>query len=376
MFLHSRQQDGAMLAYHLPIPGVIPGPAAIHGFGAECDNPGGALNTIPKTVMTTLAHDLVRMMSDGGFHSGTDLGRRLGVTRAAVYKAISRLAETGLEIDRVPGRGYRVRDGLQPLSMERIGPALAGPWADAATRVTLLPEVDSTNYWLLRQPAESLRQGLACVAESQLAGRGRHGRLWIAPPYRHVTLSVGWCFENGATMLSGLSLAAGVAVTEALQRHGCDGLVLKWPNDLYLDGRKLGGLLIDLRGEATGPCWVVLGVGINLYHSMRIADRVDRPWAALAQCTGTVDRNRLVADLISSLWGMFREFEEHGFPAFRGRWEALHGFHGREVTVAGHGGSFSATITGVDDEGVLHLRDREGVEHKVLAGEVSLDVPR
>jgi len=326
--------------------------------------------------MTTLVHDLVRMMSDGRFHSGTDLGRRLGVTRAAVYKAISRLAETGLEIDRVPGRGYRVRDGLQPLSMESMRPALTGPWPDAAARVTLLPEVESTNHWLLRLPEASQRQGLACVAESQLAGRGRHGRVWVAPPYRNVTLSVGWCFENGATMLSGLSLAAGVVVAEVLRRHGCDGVTLKWPNDLYLDNRKVGGLLVDLRGEATGPCWVVLGVGINLYSSARIAEQVDRPWAAIDQCNVAVERNRLVAELISAAWGMLQDFEARGFSLFRGRWEALHGFDGREVTVEGHGGNFSATITGVDDDGVLHLRDRKGVERKVSAGEVTLGVPR
>ena len=151
----------------------------------------------------------------------------------------------------------------------------------------------------------------ACLAEFQSAGRGRRGRRWVAPFASGLCLSVGWSYRDAPAALVALSLAAGVAVLRALGRLGIAGLALKWPNDIVRDDSKLGGILIDLRGEAAGPAYVVVGVGVNVRLPASARERLAAEGvdavdlaalghAAVAQCAGcgadrgTVERPRRV----------------------------------------------------------------------------------
>ena len=317
--------------------------------------------------------ELVKLLSDAAFHSGTDLGKKLGITRAAVCKNIRRLTQSGLDVHRVTGRGYKLDAPLTPLNRSRILKHLGSAAADFRDRLLLLDETDSTNRHLAELIAHAKTlNGMACLAEAQSGGRGRRGRAWVATPYHNLMFSMAWRFPGGPGLVSGLSLAAGLAVLQALDEYGVDGAGLKWPNDVLWDGRKLAGLLADVQGESAGPTQVILGVGVNGYISREDAERIDQPWVDLRNILGeTADRNRLAALLIRHLRRMFQVFTEKGFAPFREQWSSRHLYHGRRVRLIQGDREFSGTAEGIDETGGLiirHARNRQ-VFH---SGEVSL----
>jgi len=314
-------------------------------------------------------HALLKLLADGAFHSGPVLGERLGVSRAAVNKAIQSLVESGADIHRVSGRGYRLGEPFVPLSEVPIGTLLAERQVQAD--VEIFDEVDSTNQQLLRTP--DLPSGCVCLAEAQSAGRGRRGRGWVATACHNILMSMSWRFETGPAGLAGLSLAAGVAVLRALEEFGVRGAGLKWPNDILHDGRKLAGLLIDLRGESSGPSLVVLGLGLNVHLAPNDAVLIDQPWISLRDnLPAPVDRNRLAGLLILHLHEMFRRFERAGFEAFRAEWERRHLYAGQPVRLqSGHEDVFG-TVAGIDAQGGLRVQLAGGELRTFHSGDVSL----
>ena len=337
----------------------------------------------------TTRHALLRLLSDGQLHSGTDMGKSLGISRAAVCKAAKSLGDSGFAIQRVPGRGYRLELAWVPLQRERIlhelqcrvaagapeiapaSPVIPSSMA-TDTVIEILDETDSTNSHLLRLSPESIA-GRVCLAECQIAGRGRRGRHWIATPWRNIMLSMAWRFDNGAAALAGLSLAAGVAVLRALRDYGVDGVGLKWPNDLWWQERKLAGLLVDIRGEASGPCVAVLGLGLNVHLSAADGADIDQPWIDLHDILGdTVDRNRLAALLIHHVRHMFQVFELTGLATFRSEWEANDCLAHKQVRLLQADTMTLGTVRGIDEIGALLIDDDKGELQRFYSGEISL----
>jgi BirA family biotin operon repressor/biotin-[acetyl-CoA-carboxylase] ligase len=322
--------------------------------------------------MSTRA-EILKLLSDGSFHSGTDLGKKLGITRAAVCKNVHQLAQSGLEVHRVTGRGYKLDSPLTLLDRPRLLKLMGEAAMPIRDRLHVLDEVDSTNRHLAEQvAADGDINGATCVAEAQSGGRGRRGRSWITTPYCNLMLSMAWRFPGGPGLVSGLSLAAGVALLRALEEYGVSGAGLKWPNDVLWDNRKLAGLLVDVQGEAAGPTRVILGVGVNGYISPPDAAHIDQPWIDLQGITGeTTDRNRLAALVLRRLLDMFHLFAAKGFAPFREEWQKRHLFHGRRVRLLQGEREFTGTAEGIDETGGLvirHARNRQ-VFH---SGEVSL----
>ena len=315
----------------------------------------------------------MKLLSDGAFHSGTDLGKKLGITRAAVCKNIRRLTRSGLDVHRVTGRGYKLDAPLTLLDRSRILKHLGSAAADFRDRVHVLEEVDSTNRHLAELMTHTkIINGMTCLAEAQSGGRGRRGRQWIATPYHNVLLSIGWRFASGPGIVAGLSLAAGVALVRALEEYGAPGAGLKWPNDILWDDKKLAGVLVDVHGEATGPSLIVLGVGVNGYIGSHDAAQIDQPWTDLHTVTGKpVDRNRLAALILRELRHMFEVFADKGLAAFRDAWQRRHQYHGRRVRLLAGSREIIGTVEGIDDHGALLLRDARGVQ-AFHSGEISL----
>ena len=145
----------------------------------------------------------------------------------------------------------------------------------------------------------------ALAAEWQTAGRGRRGRTWTAVAGGSLTFSLGWKFEQGAGFLAGLSLAVGVAVVRALESEGFKDVALKWPNDLIHRHLKVGGILIELNGDALGPTTTVIGVGLNVRLPPSARKDIPVPVTDLASVAGRkappIDRNRLLAALLAEL---------------------------------------------------------------------------
>lgn len=316
----------------------------------------------------SLYFDVLKQLADGEFHSGTALGERLSVSRTAIWKALQCCESLGLELQSVRGRGYRLVRPLELLDETRIRQELinAGSSADAA--IVIHAELDSTNRWLLAQQDVHAR---VCLTERQTEGRGRRGRHWVSPFAANVYLSMGWRFYAGPAALGGLSLAVGVAVIRALSSLGVDGLGLKWPNDVLANGAKLGGILLELRGETDGPSEVIIGIGINVAMPAAPATAIDQAWTDLTSLKGPVSRNQLVAVLLVELQRCLHAFAREGFAAVHAEWQALDVFRGREVVLDAHREQVRGVVRGVDNNGALLLECADGLR-RFNAGEVSL----
>jgi BirA family biotin operon repressor/biotin-[acetyl-CoA-carboxylase] ligase len=314
---------------------------------------------------------LLETLADGRFHSGETLARAAGVSRSAVWKQVARLAELGLEIQRVPGRGYRIAGGLDLLDGARIRAAL-----DPATRAVLeLIEVhrsiDSTNSYL----NERVTAGhAACLAEHQSAGRGRVGRHWISPFGANLYCSVAWTFAALPPGIQALALAAGAAVAQSIDADGRLGVGLKWPNDLVVADRKLGGVLVELRGEPPGVTRVVVGVGINLRMPPAAGTAIDQPWTDLATLGVVPSRNQLAASVLDALVAMLQRFAREGFAASYDSWSARDATRGRDVSVRADGRPLRGIARGIDRDGSLRL-EVDGDLRRMVVGEISLREP-
>ena len=308
--------------------------------------------------------------------SGDVLAAELGLTRAAVWKRIEALREAGVAIDAAPGRGYRLAQPLDLLDADAIRTALPADVRADLAGLDVAWSLASTNSTLLRDEAPA-RGCAALLAERQTGGRGRRGRTWASPLAAHVYLSLARRFEGGLARLGGLSLVAGIAAAEALHALGLAEVRLKWPNDLVVADaaglRKLGGLLVEGGGEAGGAARAVIGLGLNVRMPPAVAAGIDQPWIDLAGLRSPPPpRNAVAAMLLAHLLPALRLFDARGLAPFLPRYAALDVLAGRAIRVHEATGAFDAVALGLADDGALRLRDAEGGERHVHAGDVSV----
>lgn len=321
---------------------------------------------------------LLALLADGQWHSGQSLGARLGKTRAAVWKGITALRGLGVGIEAGPGRGYRWPQATELLQRRTLEAALAPATRARLCQLDLESICDSTSARLLAAPAPEPGRARACLAEYQTGGRGRRGRSWQSPPASGLCLSVSWSFAQPPAALSGLGLAAGVMVAEALEALGAPGVGLKWPNDLVTADGKLAGILVDMSGESAGPMRVVVGLGLNLRLPPGLVSELAREPGSygVAALEATLpgmagQRNLLAARLIDALVNGLAQFAHDGFPAFADRWRRRDVLAGRPVRISGPGGSHEGVARGIDAYGAL-LLECGGELQAVLSGDVSL----
>ncbi len=301
--------------------------------------------------------------------SGSALAARLGVSRAAVWKQIERLRAAGLAIEAAAGSGYALADAVELLDARSIAAALPAPLRRRLGALQVHWQLDSTNSHLLRQ-ANALADRSLCLAELQSAGRGRRGRSWQMPLGGGLALSLYRRFDAALASLAGLSLVAGLAAVQALAACGVTGVGLKWPNDLVAHGAKLGGILVELGGEALGPCHAVIGIGINLRLGVAAA-QIGQAATDVAALGTLPSRNLLAARLIAALEAALDEFVRDGFAAFAPRYAALDVLRGQPVEVLRAGGSEPGIARGIDARGALRVAFASG-ERAIDSGEVSI----
>lgn len=313
-------------------------------------------NTVPLTLISILA--------DGEFHSGEQLGERLGMSRAAINKHIQTLRDWGVDVFTVPGKGYSLPEPIQLLDENVIRSQLK------QGKVTVLPVIDSTNQYLLDRINE-LNSGDSCVAEYQQAGRGRRGRKWFSPFGANLYLSMFWRLEQGPAAAIGLSLVIGIVIAEVLHSLGADKVRVKWPNDLYLNDRKLAGILVEMTGKTGDAAQIVIGAGLNMVMRNVQADVVNQGWITLQEAGVTIDRNILAVRLIKELRQSLTLFEQEGLSPFLGRWEKLDNFIHRPVKLIIGDKEIFGTSRGINAQGAL-LLEQEGILKPWVGGEISL----
>ncbi len=320
---------------------------------------------------------LLALLADGEYHSGQALARRLRISRAGIWKLMQSLRALGIEVQSVPRQGYRLAHAVDLLDREAIFEAMRPNTRERIQSMDVPLTVDSTNRYVndLSEAQPSCAQ--VCVAELQTAGRGRRGRTWLAPFASGICMSLGWRFIEAPPAFSALSLAVGVAAVRAFARCGAQEVGLKWPNDLMWKDRKLGGILIEMRGESAGPANVVIGIGINMRMPASVRLQLAEHQAVLIADLHeilrdrTPTRNTLVAALIDELTSMLDKFATEGFAPYAEQWRSLDVLQHSNVKILNGSETTFGIARGVDDDGSL-LVDVDGELKRFVSGEVSV----
>ncbi len=319
--------------------------------------------------MRTSSFAVLRLLAEERFRSGAEIGAALGLSRSMVWRAVRELEARGLKVFKVRGRGYRLRLPFEALDADAVGRRLGR--RHAGLRLELLDECDSTNTQLAARAAAGAPSGTVLACELQRAGRGRRGASWYSGLGTSLTFSLLWRFDRGAAALGGLSLAVGVACLRALRGLGLDEVALKWPNDLVRGDGKLGGILIELAGDALGPTAAVIGIGVNVRVPENARRAIGQPVADLARSPAP-SRNLLLGELLAALAEALPVFAAQGFGPFRDEWLRHHAYHGRRVRLlVPPRRTVEGIATGVAEDGALVVATRGGVE-RFHSAEVSL----
>lgn len=337
-------------------------------------------------------HKLIRILADGEFHSGEEIGKALGLSRTAVWKQLKGLENLGLSVLSRKGLGYKFDTPLDLLDRNIVLSELGGSSECFIHSLDLTFEQASTNQTLIDRAAQGLNiHRHLVVTECQTQGRGRRGRSWYSPFAQNLYFSLGWRTSNGVAAVEGLSLVVGLAVCRALSEFGVKDLALKWPNDILLSGRKLGGVLVELSGDISGDCDIVIGVGLNVLMSSLIDDaglcekktvidfdskppgftKIPTPWVSLIEQVEKPERNRVLIFIVRHILSILEGFEESTFSCYRKEWESLHFFQNKAVELISSQNKIVGVVIGVDDSGALVL-NVDGVIHTFHGGELSL----
>ena len=311
--------------------------------------------------------NLLSILADNKFHSGEALGKILGISRAAISNHIKVFSSLGLDIFSVTGKGYCLAQPLTLLDLDKISDHLVSSFS---ADIEVLNVIGSTNQYL-KDKSDVLKNGHTCLAEAQTAGRGRHGRKWVSPYAASLYLSMHWSFAGGYSVLGGLSLAVGVAIVEALNQCGVQGIQLKWPNDIYAQGKKLAGVLIEVEGQIGSGCQAIVGVGLNVTLPKNV-EEIGQPWIDLAQLSDPlINRNLLAGTLVSELTKSLSLFESSGLEPFISKWRGLDVYANQAVKLIIGQQAISGISRGIDANGAILLETKQGIK-AYHGGEVSV----
>lgn len=314
-------------------------------------------------------YPLIQLLSDGAYHTGTELGEKLGVSRAAIWKKIRQLPEVGLQVTSSKTLGYALLNKLDLLDSSYLTEFLAEN--NSSLKGECLALVGSTNSELSRRLAKnSALSKTFLLAEMQTQGKGRRGKYWYSPFASSLSVSLAWRFDEPASSLQGLSLAVGVTVKQVLNDLGVENIQLKWPNDIYLDNAKLAGILLEVSGDLSGPCSLVLGVGINIDEFVPNKE-IDQPLAFLSS-SKIIKRNELAGRLLLALEKLLQIYPKTGFVPWQDLWNKAHIWKNQHVNLITPSEVTRVKLGNVNSLGELEVIMLDGSCKYINAGELSL----
>lgn len=307
--------------------------------------------------------EILGLLSSEQFVSGEELASKLGISRAAISKHIDVLETYGVSIYSVKGRGYKLAHPISLIDSTRLVRSIEG-------RCFYFDEISSTNGFMLGHSGE-LKSGDVCIAEYQSAGRGRRGRTWVSPYGHHLYFSQFWSFPQGIAQAMGLSLVVACALVEVFRSYNVKDIGVKWPNDIYLNHKKLAGVLIEMSGQADGECQLIIGIGVNMSMSEEQAKEIDQPWSDLSTLDRMPDKTDLVIALQKQLKRDLQLFEREGLMAFKARWQVADLFYGKDIRLFMGENHVDGICRGVDEQGAVLLETADGIK-AFIGGEISL----
>ena len=336
--------------------------------------------------MNVLTFPILHLLADGRFHSGEAMAAHFKVTRSTIWNALQDAEAMGVQIFSVPGRGYKLPQPLVLLDKAKVLSAIGEQ--RAWFNLEIHGQLESTNTYLMKLASTNASPGYSAaaahatcvVAELQTKGRGRRGRSWQAALGASLTFSLLWRFQCGASALSGLSLAVGIAMIRALHETGLAEAKLKWPNDIVIAGKgnagayqKLAGILIELQGDMEGPSAAVIGIGVNLKLPDHVRRHIDQPVTDIATLMQhAIDPNILLGIMLKHLAVVLSEFERNGFDNLRAEWLHYHAYQNEPVRlIMPDGRELQGIACGVAADGVLLVKTPQG-EQRFSSGEISL----
>lgn len=317
---------------------------------------------------TSIPLQLIDILADAQIHSGEQLGDKLGMTRAAINKHIKTLRSWGLNIETVTGKGYKLPYKINLLNEKEIKKQVND------VNIIVEPVIDSTNQYMLER-INSLKSGDTCLAEYQSAGRGRRGRQWVSPFGCNLYLSMYWKLDQGPAAAIGLSLVVGIVIAETLNKISQEKVKVKWPNDLYMNDKKLAGILVELTGKTGDAAHIIIGIGINIgmnVNNIENSNSINQEWASLRDEVENIERNELSANIIQALKKSLITFENEGLKPFLDRWFKLDNFLNRNIKLLIGNDIITGIERGINEQGALMLQKDNGDIIPYIGGEISL----
>lgn len=319
-------------------------------------------------------NSVLALLRDNFFHSGEALAETLGISRTAVWKAITSLRNRGLDIHSVRGKGYRLPRYIELLDNIKILQDIPPHLRDRFQIQTYF-ELSSTNDFLLHDIQLGNEDSISnvCLAEHQTKGRGRRGRKWHSPLGANLYLSLAWRHQQSPQAVSGFSLVTALALAKSLEILGVKDVELKWPNDVLWNRKKLAGILLELSGEAHGDQHLVVGIGVNVDMPPGSEESIDQPYTDLSAASGIlISRNRLVAEILVQIAEYFHVYETEGMRSLIPEWLSRDAYLNKEVELIFPNQTIKGRVAGIDEQGSLMLDLEDGKRRLFQSGEISL----
>lgn len=319
--------------------------------------------------MATNLTQIVTLLNDGEFHDGPSIGQHLNISRTAVWKVIKKLQKYRVPIQAIKGKGYILQHPLLLLDKEKMEKGIKAK----SVHIDLFEQIDSTNDHL--KTIHNPSQVNICIAETQTKGKGRFQRPWHSPFGQNIYLSLKYSFNKDISELAGLSLVCGIAVCNSIEET-CQlphPILVKWPNDIICDDKKLAGILIEIEAETHGVCSVIIGIGLNTNMQKDDDKKINQGWTSIKNLTHTYqDRNLLCAVLINQLMDSLICFEKTGFSGFLRHWQKRDYLLNKPIRLKSGEREFLGTGLGVNEQGHLIIKLSDNSQKVFSSGDSTL----
>ena len=323
--------------------------------------------------LNSIREDLISILKEkqGAWVSGEWLSDRLSVSRSAVWKHMTRLKGEGYEIRTAPRKGYLLTRLPDSLLVREISEGLQGTLFEGA-KIIVHRKTASTNRSARDLALRGYPEGTIVLAEEQEAGKGRKGRTWFSPEGKGIYLSLVLRPPVTPGELPRIAVLTAVAAAETLEGLSALPVTIKWPNDLLSGGRKIGGILLESHAELDLVDFLIVGLGINISVTEEDFPPELRGHAtSLLLSTGrTCSRLPVIRAFLSLFDRYYQEVLSGDFPAVRDRWTAFSRLSGKRVTVGSAGPPVTGVALGLDDSGILVLRQDSGEIQRVYSGDL------